>query len=765
MPYSIDLTHVAPKRIYPLGDKFRGVGLKEETLGFTNYYMTKDAVPFFGISGEIQYCRVREEEWEDTILKAKMGGLNIIASYIFWNVHEEIRGRFRFDGNRNIRKFLELCHKHGLQVIVRIGPFCHGEMRNGGLPDWLYAMPFEVRSNDPGYLDCVRRLFRQLHAQFDGLYFSQGGPIIAAQIENEYMHAGAPWEMTTGISQEWITIGTGGEEHMRLLKQIAQEEGIRTPFYTCTGWGGAMSPADEMLPLWGGYGYWPWHFNGNATSHPLTQEFLYQDNHNDSNDAVYNFDPIYPKESMPYACCEMMGGMFNSYRYRFVLDCSSVDALANTKLASGCNLLGYFMYRGGTNPLGETTPYLHEFYTPKRSYDFQAVISESGQPRASYYRLKLLNSFCTDFAAQLVDTRTVLPSHMIGLKPEDLEPLRFAVRIAGDRGFLFLNNYQDHAHKPAVIGEQITLQLPGGDLTVDGISLASGENAILPFHLELFGAMLNTATAQPITTMRSEMPCGIFFMPEGMKPVYRFDGRTVSAVHGCPARLEDSQWICTPDSGRSGSFVVTTAAGPVRIITLTRQDSLRFSKITVGGKDYAILSDGTLLWDGTSLRIESEASSVTVTAYPGDILKNCQGTPVRQDIFEGWTMTRPTLILPVEITARNASRYTLALPAEMLTGHKRVELHVDYVGDIGHLFLEGQLIADHFCNGAPWVTRIDPWAEALRREDLTLYITPIRQNAHINVDSPMAARFESSEGSIAHLDNAKLVAVEDWVIL
>lgn len=764
MSYSIDLTRVEPKQIYPLGEKFRGTGPSGEVLGFTNYYMTKDATPFFGISGEIQYARVREEEWEDTILKAKMGGLNIIAFYVFWNVHEEVRGRFRFDGNRNVRKFLELCQKHELQAIVRIGPFCHGEMRNGGLPDWLYGMPFEVRSNDAGYLDCVRRLFRQLHLQFDGLYYSQGGPIIAAQIENEYMHAGAPWEMTTGISQEWVTGGNGGQQHMRLLKQIAQEEGIRTPFYTCTGWGGAMAPEDEMLPLWGGYGYWPWYFNDQNGTHPLTWEFLYQDNHNDAVSLVYNFDPIYPKESMPYACCEMMGGMFNSYRYRFVIDCASVDALANTKLASGCNLLGYFMYRGGTNPLGEKTPYLHEFYTPKRSYDFQAVISENGQPRESYFRLKLLNAFCTSFTRQLANTKTVLPPHMIGLHPEDLEPLRFAVRVEGESGFLFLNNYQDHAHKPAVNDESITLRLPGGNLVIDGISLASGENAILPFHLELFDAMLNTATTQPITTMQAEMPCAFFFMPEGMKPVYRFDADTVRNVQGCPAKLENGEWICTPDS-RTGSFTLTTGTGPVRIVTLTRQDSLRFSKVTIGSQDYAFLSDGTLLWDGKTLRVESPEPAVTVTAYPGDVLKNCHGTPARQDIFVGCTMTRPNISMPVEVTAVGPSRYTLALPAEKLAGHKRVELHVDYAGDIGNLFLNGELIADHFCNGDTWVTRIDPWAGELQAEKLTLYITPIRRNARIHVDSPMAARFESSEDRISQLDAVKLVAVEEFVIL
>ncbi len=33
---------------------------------------------------------------------------------------------------------IELCGKHNMYAIIRIGPFCHGEVRNGGMPDWLY---------------------------------------------------------------------------------------------------------------------------------------------------------------------------------------------------------------------------------------------------------------------------------------------------------------------------------------------------------------------------------------------------------------------------------------------------------------------------------------------------------------------------------------------------------------------------------------------------------------------------------------------------
>ena len=107
--------------------------------------------PFLAISGECHYSRVPEDQWEDTILKMRAGGVNVVATYVFWNVHEEVEGHFRWDGRRNLRHFIELCQKHGLYVILRCGPFDHGEMRNGGLPDWLYGKPFDVRSVNEGF--------------------------------------------------------------------------------------------------------------------------------------------------------------------------------------------------------------------------------------------------------------------------------------------------------------------------------------------------------------------------------------------------------------------------------------------------------------------------------------------------------------------------------------------------------------------------------------------------------------------------------------
>lgn len=767
MQYSIDLRNVGSKNIYPLGANFRGVNPAGDEIGFTNYYMTENGKPFFGITGEMHFSRVRKDEWEDSIVKAKMDGLNILATYVFWNVHEEIRGKFRFDGNRNIRKFIELCGKHDMKVIIRIGPFDHGEMRNGGMPDWLYGMPFEVRNNSEGYFFYVRRLFRYLNAQLSGLYYSQGGPIVGTQIENEYMHSSAGWEITTGTSNELLNGGHDGIPHLLALKQIAMEEGIVTPFYTCTAWGGAMTPIDEMIPLWGGYAYQPWLFHDGPGEHPMTPEYIYRDNHNNAVPKTYNFEPRFEPESRPYACCEMMGGMFSSYQYRFVLPFESIDAMANIKLGSGCNLLGYYMYRGGTTPTGERTPFLNEHYTPKRSYDFQAVLGENGQTRPSYFRLKQLHYFCDTFADQLCLTKTVVPEYMETLEPDDFSKLRYCVRIHGDSGFVFLNNFQDHGEMPPIANESITLQLPGEDLTIHEISLAGGENVILPINLPVEGALLKTATAQPITKINTDDTlCWFFFAPSGMKPVYVFDAGTVKEIHGCTVTTEGSKLICRPASNVTSSFTVVTGGGEFRIVTLTRADSLRFSKVNINGKDYAFLNDGTLLWDGEVLKLETRDATVSVMAYPGDILSNFKSTecmslaPVSCDIFSGYQIFRN--VERLELTARQVgpSRYVLDIPKEKLSGHKMVELYVDYAGDIGHLFINGELIADNYYNGTTWASRLDDQAAALKEAPLTVYISPIRKNAKINVNA-MAARLESSDGIFARLDRLTLVPVDD----
>ena len=739
MAHILDCRGLPAPEVVSLGEAFSGTDPQGHTLGFTNCSMTLDGQPCFGVCGEIHYARVAADQWEDTLLKAKMGGVNLISTYVFWNVHEEEQGHFRFDGNRDLGAFVRLCQKHGLWVILRVGPFAHGEMRNGGLPDWLYGQPYSVRSRDPGFLAAVKQLYAAIHRQVDGLYFSQGGPIVAAQLDNEFMHAGAPWEMTGLTTREWVPAGSGGEDYLRDLKALLEEVGIRTPFYTCTAWGGAMAPVESALPLWGGYAYQPWLFYGDREGgHPATTQYLYGDYHNNAVPITQDFDPRYPPEDRPFACCEMMGGMACGYRYRFQLPFESVDALANVKLGSGCTLLGYYMYRGGTNPTGRRTPFLNEGQTPQRSYDFQAPIGEFGQLRPSYHRLRLIHLLCRTFSGQLCAARTILPPEQPA-SPTDGDTLRYCARIQGGRGFLFLNNFQDHFPLPPRREETVTLRLPQGEVTFPSLSLASGENAILPFRQKLDGVALYWASAQPITRIQGERgPVWFFFAPEGMDPCYAF--AQDASVLGCSCQVEGKELLCRPQPGSPSSFVVEGPAGPVTFVTLSREQALEFYQVTLETGDLALLSATPLLWDGNQLLAETDQPQVTayvlgsgagsLAACPGvSADPETLGTMVWQKLTLSTGLGRPQVLTPREA---GEGRYLLNLPPEAFSGPTAL-LRLEYQGDVGRAFQAGELLSDNFSNGGPWEIRVDPLQP---QEPLTVVLSPCPPEGQVVRDFP-----------------------------
>lgn len=209
-----------------------------DTYGFTKDYLTKNDQPWFPVMGEFHYSRYPDAYWKESVYKMKAGGVDIISTYVFWNHHEEIEGEYNFSGQRNLRKFTEIVKECGMKMFLRIGPWAHGEVRNGGFPDWLLKKDFEPRTNQEAYFDEVRKFYTEIAHQVKGLLHKDGGPIIGIQIENEYGHCG-------GLK------GEEGDYHMKRLTEIAKQVGLITPFYTATGWGGASTGG--LLPVMGGY--------------------------------------------------------------------------------------------------------------------------------------------------------------------------------------------------------------------------------------------------------------------------------------------------------------------------------------------------------------------------------------------------------------------------------------------------------------------------------------------------------------------------------
>ena len=311
---------------------------RHERVGLTNRYIELDGRRVIPVSGELHFSRVPRAEWEERLRLMRAGGVTVVATYVFWNHHEAAPGRVRFDGGLDVGAFVETCARVGLDVVMRIGPWCHGEVRNGGFPDWVQASPVVHRTDDPAYLALVEPWFAALGAQLAPLC----GPtsnIIAIQLENElYDQPG----------------------HIRTLKALARRHGMTAPIYTATAWGGAELPAGEVLPLFGGYGDGFWVDADHDWDTTFREHFFFSHTWDDPGIGADLRDhpgigrrgetPRLPSASFPAATCELGGGMATAYHRRPLLSGADVAAVAHNKIGNGSGWQGYYMYAGGTNP-------------------------------------------------------------------------------------------------------------------------------------------------------------------------------------------------------------------------------------------------------------------------------------------------------------------------------------------------------------------------------------------------------------------------------
>ena len=579
-----ELTAPAKEKVIYSGHlKLGGKSPSGGSIDVNSFYVSINGKPAIPVMGEFHYSRYPAEQWEEQILKIKAGGVNVIPTYVFWNIHEEVEGVFDWSGNRDLRKFIQLCQKHDMPVIVRVGPFCHGEIRNGGLPDWLFAKPLEVRSNDVNYLTIVKRLYEQIALQLKGLYYQDGGPIIGIQIENEHQHSAAPWainypgapkDMTSAtydagitmigvsVQDKKITTAELGDLHMKTLKDMAEKAGMITPLYTATGWGNAAIVENEVIPVTAAYTYPFW-----AKPH-MSPFCMFKDIQH-----YPDYAPVrYNTDKYPSFTAEMGVGIQMIYSRRPIVKAEAAEALMVRSLGSGANGIGYYMYHGGSTPKQNNgVGFLSDelMGVPKISYDFQAPIGEFGLVRDSYQNLRILHSFLEDFSSSLAPMETVLPEGNDRITPDNRETLRYAVRMKDDSGFIFMTNFQDH--DTARVDQkdlQFKLNLRNESFMIPAkgtFTLKKDVSAILPFNLHMEDAVLKYATAQLLTKIEDNgKEHYFFFAPEGFTPEYSFDKAT----------LKSGKSFYAPIPGVKSTFSITTKNGKkVMVTTLTREQA------------------------------------------------------------------------------------------------------------------------------------------------------------------------------------------------
>ncbi|MXN90288.1 glycosyl hydrolase family 35 [Flavobacterium sp. Sd200] len=752
--YELDATAPAT----PVNERLKlgGTNPKGDKISVNNQYVSFNGVPAVPVMGEFHYVRYPKKYWEESIQKMKAGGITVIATYVFWNVHEEQEGKFNWEGDKDLKAFIKLCQKNGMQVIVRIGPFCHGEIRSGGLPDWLLGKPLTIRSNDPLYLKYVERLYTQTAKQLKGLYFKNGGPIIGIQIENEYQHSAAPWGLTypgqpydltaserdISLTQEGVGVSDAknpyaqlGNDHMKILKNIAVNAGIDVPLYTATGWGNAAIIEGESIPVTAGYAYPFW-----TPKRDYSPFFLYKDMRK-----VPDYSPVrYNPADYPAFSAELGSGIMSVYTRRPIAVHKSFDAMINRCLGSGANGIGYYMYHGGSTPQGENSYFSDEAYgLPKISYDFQAPVGEYGQVREGFHRLKLLHFFTQDFGHLLAPMQTALPANAALLKPENITDLRYAARVKDNSGFVFINNFQDD-----------TLMLPQKDIRLKiktaqqeiliphkgSFNLDANENFIIPFNLDINGITLQYATAQLLAKNDDESQSYyIFFTPKGIKGQFLFNG-DAGAVNTNGATIhKDGENTLVTCNGAVSEFTITANGKPVRILVVSKEQALKAYRVTLNGSRHFIFSDAVVLQNGKNLQLLSDgANSFTLDVYPkiNGTPKTAFGTLGKTDgntVFSSYKITLPAATVNVEGKQATERKWTVSLPQSLPEHVNDAVLTINYKADTAMGFIDGKLVTDEFYKGIPWQIGMRKFLTG-KPQEMVFYFRPMQKNASYLVD-------------------------------
>lgn len=759
-----------------------------DVLGVNSQFLTLDGRAWLPVMGEFHFSRYPEAEWEEEILKMKAAGVEIISTYVIWIHHEQVEGRFDWSGQRDLRRFVQLCAKHGMYVYPRIGPWAHGETRNGGLPDWVLKNS-PTRENNPVYLKEVQTFYAQIADQLHGLLWKDGGPVIGLQIENEY-HEKGPGK---------------GDEHIRTLKEMARRCGLDVPLYTVTGWDDAAIPLDEVLPVFGGYPAAPWSGDGGKLSPREVYVFRFTNRAKGSMGALGGDGQSAASayRGTPFLTAEVGDGIEDTYFRRPVLDADDVAAIEPVMLGSGVNLLGYYMFHGGRNPQGfgstlqESQRSGYPTDVPVRSYDFQAPIGEFGQERESLRRLKLVNYFLNDFGSELAPMETRAPLR-VPSSPADLSVPRVAARTVGDRGFLFFNNYVRGIDMPAREGFQVELRLPSGVVRVPSrpIVLPSGAYGIWPVNLDLGGATLHYSTAQLFKRVERQGETYLFFFAiPGVPAEFAFDTRTRIANTSGGLRLEHTATgVLARADPQAASTLEIRLANKLDLVLLTRSQAEDVWR----GDDPSLLvaTHAAAFSDGSHWTIESDGDprvefSIFGSAAPKVEDKAQVERGDSAGLFQAYDVSLPAVTLEPRITRiREASApgpwkfgpklpwratripmapddadfaHAAAWRIEAPAMHKRaflsdVLMKIDYQGDVARLYLGKELIDDNFWNGEPWEIGLKEadadWRE--RRPSFGLFILPLPKSYPMYLQDAAKLHFNAA-GVADTLENVHLV--------
>ena len=736
-------------------------------IGMNDRYLTLSGKPWLPVMGEFHLTRVPENEWEPEILKMKAAGVQIVAAYVIWIHHEEVQGQFDWEGRHNLRRFVELCAKHGMYVYPRIGPWAHGEARNGGFPDWLLKRTSKPRSTDPVYLSYVRTWYDQIGEQLKGLLWKDGGPVIGIQLENEYGMRG-PGE---------------GEAYILRLKQLAIDAGLDVPIYSVTGWDNAVVPKGEVVAVFGGYPDAPW--DSSLEELPPSEVYAFRFGNRVSADmgaigsakvAVNETGPQFP-----FITAEMGGGVQDTYHRRPVIAPDDVAAMMPVMLGSGVNLYGTYMFQGGENPQGKLTTLQESQATgyptdvPVKSYDFQAPLSQFGEERNVFRKLKVFNYFLNDFGMELAPMVPFAPAR-IPKDSQDFSVARVSVRTNGRGGFLFFNNYVRGYAMPDRPAFQVRVKLPDREFEIPEkpVDLPSGTYGIWPFEIQLGPIRLHYATAEIFTRIQTGSEETYYFVTSrGVPPEFVFEvaDKTTIVTRGHETRREDGVHITGITPSLDPAIEVSDHGGQKMRIVLLSQEQAEDTWKLGGDTGHLLITRAQFYSYGQVVTLQNEGKpEFKFVITPPTAKPVADSAPIAEtghsDFAAEFSATLPAVkpelkiekmkeaghvpavkigpalswrphgvaMAPEGSEFSSAAEWKIRVPTGDWLGVSNLFLQVHYDGDVARLAAGSDLLDDDFYNGQPWRVGLGRYRSRLGKEGLTLEILPRRADAPIYLE-------------------------------
>ncbi|MBQ3084578.1 MAG: beta-galactosidase [Clostridia bacterium] len=307
----------------------------------------------FFVSGDIHYFRIYPGGMRRRLELMKAFGITVLQTYVPWNLHEPKKGKFVWDGLCDLEGFLSLADEMGFHVFLRPSPYICSEWELGGIPSWVLADGAILRTHDEKFLRCVADYYKVLCAKFRPYLKTNGGPIAAVAIENEYGSFG------------------NDRQYLEALCNLLSENGINVPFYTTDGHLNTDLFYGTIPNVWAGVNY-----------------------RIESKEAIESLKKN--QKNKPALIGEYWSGRAihwgEPFEHRVIEDVANgfKEALEND------GHLSFYMFAGGTNfGFMNGANFGHSFSVPRdtparyiphtTTYDEDALINEQGLPTKKYH--------------------------------------------------------------------------------------------------------------------------------------------------------------------------------------------------------------------------------------------------------------------------------------------------------------------------------------------------------------------------------------------